>query len=135
MIKEFSRSKRIAQQLKKNISIILQRNIQDPRLEIMITVSAVEVSSDLAYAKVFVTFLNNKDKELIKNILKILQNASGYIRNLLSGLMYLYIVPKLTFFYDSSLDEGIRISDLIFNTLKNDIKLQAKNLCVTDDKE
>lgn len=55
MAREFKRSDRVAQELQKEIAIILQREVKDPRIG-MVTVSDVEVSSDLAYAKVFVTF-------------------------------------------------------------------------------
>ena len=57
MAKEFGRSQRVSQELEKVIAIILQREIKDPRLGMMTTVSAVEISRDLAYAKVFVTCL------------------------------------------------------------------------------
>ncbi len=60
MAKEFGRSQRVAQELQKEIALILQREIKDPRVGLMVTVSGVEVSRDLAYAKVFVTFLNDK---------------------------------------------------------------------------
>jgi ribosome-binding factor A len=66
MAKEFGRPQRVAQELQKEIATILQREIKDPRLGMMTTVSGVEVSRDLAYAKVFVTFLNDKDEESIK---------------------------------------------------------------------
>ena len=55
MAREFKRSDRVAQELQKEIAIILQQEVKDPRIG-MVTVSDVEVSSDLAYAKVFVTF-------------------------------------------------------------------------------
>ncbi|MBS6727635.1 MAG: 30S ribosome-binding factor RbfA, partial [Haemophilus parainfluenzae] len=60
MAREFKRSDRVAQELQKEIAIILQREVKDPRIG-MVTVSDVEVSSDLAYAKVFVTFLFDHD--------------------------------------------------------------------------
>ncbi len=56
MSREFKRSDRVAQELQKEIAIILQREVKDPRIG-MVTVSDVEISRDLAYAKVFVTFL------------------------------------------------------------------------------
>ncbi len=62
MAKEFGRPQRVAQEMQKEIAIILQREIKDPRVGMMTTVSGVEVSRDLAYAKVFVTFLNDQDE-------------------------------------------------------------------------
>ncbi len=120
MAKEFGRPQRVSQELQKEIAIILQREIKDPRLGMMTTVSGVEVSRDLAYAKVFVTFLNDKDENAIKEGIKVLQDASGYIRTLIGKAMRLRIVPELTFFYDNSLVEGMRMSNLVSNVIRND---------------
>ena len=111
MAKEFGRPQRVAQEMQKEIAIILQREIKDPRLGMMTTVSGVEMSRDLAYAKVFVTFLNDKDEAAVKAGIKALQEASGFIRSLLGKAMRLRIVPELTFFYDNSLVEGMRMSN------------------------
>ena len=77
MAKEFGRPQRVAQEMQKEIAIILQREIKDPRLGMMTTVSGVEMSRDLAYAKVFVTFLNDKDEAAVKAGIKALQEADG----------------------------------------------------------
>ena len=120
MAKEFGRPHRVSQELQKEIAIILHREIKDPRLGMMTTVSGVEVSRDLAYAKVFVTFLNDKDEASVKEGIKVLQDASGYIRTLVGKAMRLRIVPELTFFYDNSLVEGMRMSNLVSNVIKHD---------------
>lgn len=120
MAREFSRTQRVSQEMQKEIAIILQREIKDPRLGMMVTVSGVELSRDLAYAKVFVTFLNDKDPEEVKQGLKALHDASGYIRSLLGKAMRLRIIPELTFQYDNSLVEGMRMSNLVSNVIKED---------------
>ncbi|WP_417700132.1 30S ribosome-binding factor RbfA, partial [Pseudoalteromonas lipolytica] len=61
-MREFSRTDRVAQQIQKEIAVILQREIKDPRLG-MVTVSAVEVSRDLSYAKGFITVFNTDDED------------------------------------------------------------------------
>ncbi|MFM1057838.1 30S ribosome-binding factor RbfA [Yersinia enterocolitica] len=128
MAKEFSRSQRVSQEMQKEIALILQREIKDPRVG-MVTVSGIELSRDLAYAKVFVTFLNvltdNADPDTVKNGIKALQDASGYIRTLLGKAMRLRIVPELTFAYDNSLIEGMRMSNLVTNVIKNDVERQV----------
>ncbi len=134
MAKEFGRPQRVSQELQKEIAIILQREIKDPRLGVMVTVSGVEVSRDLAYAKVFVTFLNDQEGDAVKNGLKALKEASGYIRILLGKAMRLRIMPELTFFYDNSLIEGMRMSNLVSNVIRNDVKRRGENP-VEDDKE
>src|SRR5476649_556946 len=119
MAKEYSRTQRVSQEMQKEIAIILQREIKDPRVG-MATVSAVEVSRDLAYAKVFVTFLNDNEPQQIKTGINALQDASGFIRSLLGKAMRLRVVPELTFAYDNSLVEGMRMSNLVSQVVQQD---------------
>ncbi|XBS70459.1 30S ribosome-binding factor RbfA [Acerihabitans sp. KWT182] len=119
MAKEYSRTQRVSQEMQKEIAIILQREIKDPRVG-MATVSAVEVSRDLAYAKVFVTFLNDNEPQQIKTGINALQDAAGFIRSLLGKAMRLRVVPELTFAYDNSLVEGMRMSNLVSQVVQQD---------------
>ncbi|MCT8541090.1 30S ribosome-binding factor RbfA [Glaesserella parasuis] len=119
MAREFSRADRVAQELQKEIAIILQREVKDPRIG-MVTVSDVEISRDLAYAKVFVTFLFDSDESAVERGLEGLNKASGYIRTLVGKAMRLRIVPELRFVYDQSLVEGMRISNLVTNVIRKD---------------
>lgn len=124
MAKEFSRTQRVSQEMQKEIAIILQREVKDPRIG-MVTVSGVEVSRDLAYAKVFVTFLNDSDPNAVRVGLKALHEASGFIRMLIGKAMRLRVVPELTFSYDNSLVEGMRMSNLVTSVVKNDEERRA----------
>ena len=124
MAKEFSRTQRVSQEMQKEIAIILQREVKDPRIG-MVTVSGVEVSRDLAYAKVFVTFLNDSDPNAVRVGLKALHEASGLIRMLIGKAMRLRVVPELTFSYDNSLVEGMRMSNLVTSVVKNDEERRA----------
>ena len=126
MAKEFSRARRVAQQLQREVAMILQREVKDPRIG-MVTVSDVEVSGDLQHAKIFVTFLNyaeqyneQSDAQRIETGLKGLTEASGYIRILLGKAMQLRVVPELRFAYDKTLVEGMRISNLVSTTIRDD---------------
>ncbi|ACL32295.1 30S ribosome-binding factor RbfA [Glaesserella parasuis] len=119
MAREFSRADRVAQELQKEIAIILQREVKDPRIG-MVTVSDVEISRDLAYAKVFVTFLFDSDESAVERGLEGLNKASGYIRTLVGKAMRLRIVPELRFVYDQSLVEGMRMSNLVTNVIRKD---------------
>ncbi|AOT07418.1 MULTISPECIES: 30S ribosome-binding factor RbfA [Pseudoalteromonas] len=118
-MREFSRTDRVAQQIQKEIAVILQREIKDPRLG-MVTVSAVEVSRDLSYAKIFVTVLNSKSDEDTKQNLAILNDATGYIRSLLGKRIRARIMPELRFVLDNSLMEGMRISNLVDEVIRTD---------------
>ncbi|MCK3657521.1 ribosome-binding factor A [Pasteurellaceae bacterium Pebbles2] len=119
MSREFKRSDRVAQELQKEVAVILQREVKDPRVG-MVTVSDVEVSKDLAYAKIFVTFLFNHDEEAIEQGMKGLEKAAPYIRSLVGKAMRLRIVPELRFVYDQSLVEGMRMSNLVTDVIRKD---------------
>lgn len=118
MAREYARTDRVGQQIQKEIAIILMREIKDPRLS-MTTVSAVEVTRDLAYAKVFVTFFNDNADE-IKASLEVLADAEGYIRSLLGKRLRARIMPHLRFVYDSSMSEGVRMSALVDQAVASD---------------
>ncbi len=126
MAKEFSRARRVAQQLQREVAMILQREVKDPRIG-MVTVSDVELSGDLQHAKIFVTFLNyggqdaeQTEAQRIESGLKGLTEAAGSLRILLGKAMQLRVVPELRFAYDKTLVEGMRISNLVSNTIRDD---------------
>ncbi|MGQ0287162.1 30S ribosome-binding factor RbfA [Pasteurellaceae bacterium 22721_9_1] len=131
MAREFSRADRVAQELQKEVAVILQREVKDPRIG-MVTVSDVEVSKDLAYAKIFVTFLFDNDEAAIEQGMKGLEKASPYIRTLVGKAMRLRIVPELRFMYDKSLVEGMRMSNLVTQTIRND---EARHVADESEKE
>ena len=118
MAREYARTDRVGQQIQKEIAVILMREIKDPRLS-MTTVSAVEVTRDLAYAKVFVTFFNDNQDD-IKASLEVLAEAEGYIRSLLGKRLRARIMPHLRFIYDSSMSEGVRMSALVDQAVASD---------------
>lgn len=106
------RNQRVSQEIQKEISIILQNKINDPRIGVL-TISEVCVSRDLKNAKVFVSFLNKETCVEIDTAMMILQRAARSIRFLLAQAMYLRVVPMLCFQHDSSLVKGIKICNLI----------------------
>lgn len=124
MAREFSRPQRVAQQVQKEVAVILQREIKDSRLG-LVTVSSVDVTRDLAYAKIFVTFLDDSE-EGIKQGLEALEDAKAYIRLLLGKAMRLRAVPELRFAYDKSFVEGMRMSNLASQAVNEDQRKQQK---------
>ena len=118
MAREFARTDRVGQQIQKEIAVILMREVKDPRLS-MTTVSAVEVTRDLAYAKVFVTFFTNEQSEIEESV-KILNEAAGFIRSLLAKQLRARIMPQLRFVYDKSMAEGVRMSSLVDKAIASD---------------
>ena len=118
MAREYARTDRVGQQIQKEVALILMREIKDPRLS-MTTVSAVEVTRDLAYAKVFVTFFTSEQDEIDASI-EVLTEAEGYIRSLLAKRLRARIMPHLRFVYDKSMVEGVRMSALVDKALASD---------------
>lgn len=118
MPQDFSRTERVRHQLQRELAVILQREVKDPRVS-MVTVSDVEVSRDLAYAKVFVTIFNDDDEQ-VKQAVKILNGATGFIRSLLGKRIKARVVPELKFHHDTSLNEGLRMSKLVAEARKRD---------------
>ncbi|TLU66365.1 30S ribosome-binding factor RbfA [Thalassotalea litorea] len=125
MAREYARTDRVGQQIQKEVAMILQREIKDPRLSMM-TVSAVEVTRDLAYAKVFVTFFDD-DQEKINAALKVLEDAAGYVRSLLAKRLRARIMPHIRFEYDKSLVEGVRMSTLVDQAVSEDKRRSGDN--------
>ena len=92
--------------------MLIRDNVRDPRVG-MLSVTDVEISRDLAYAKVFVSFLGERSQNDIEAALEALNGASGYLRKLLAGSIKLRITPKLQFSYDESGRRGQHLSALI----------------------
>jgi len=133
MAKEYSRTSRVSQQVQKELARILQQEVKDPRIG-MVTISGVDITRDLAYAKVFVTFLTIGEQTNDES-LEGLNAAAGYIRRLLGKAMRLRIVPEVRFCFDETLTEGLRISELVSTAVKVDKnKLDQSDRSEEDEK-
>jgi len=118
MPQEFSRAQRVSGAIQKELATILYHQVKDQRLKLM-TISAVKVTRDLAYAKVYVTVLDDKQAE---DIVAAANKAAGFIRTLLAKKIDFRTVPSLTFIYDKSLKEGQRMAELIDKAIARDKK-------------
>lgn len=127
MAREFSRTDRVAQQVHKEVASILQNEYKHRVGNLpLITVSDVDVSRDLAHAKVFITIYNTDDVDE-KAQIKQLEEYNGFIRSLLAKRLRMRSVPHLHFFQDTSITEGMRISNLVSQTVaKDEEKRQSK---------
>lgn len=122
MAKEFSRTQRIGDQMQRELALLIQREIKDPRLG-LITITAVDVSRDLSHAKIFITIMGqDDDQEAIKGNLRILNDAAGFLRMQLGKSMKLRTVPQLHFNYDASIRRGVELSSLIERAVAEDRK-------------
>ncbi len=107
----YRRTGRISEEIKKVISDLLVKKLKDPRISSMTSVTGVEVTNDLRYAKVYISVLGNK-KDKTRTI-KGLERASGYIRKEIGAKIDLRYTPELRFYIDKSIENGIYMSKLI----------------------
>jgi len=108
--RDFPRSRRIAEQVQRELSDIIRLELKDPRVG-MVTIVDVEVSPDQSHARVFFTVLG--DQSRIADTTEGLQHAAGFLRSELAHRMQLRVVPQLQFKYDESVVRGIHLSGLI----------------------
>lgn len=101
------RIERVNNLIRREISELIQYEIRDPRLESFVTVTEVSTSADLKYAKVFVSSMSGKQDE--KNILEVLNSATGYLRTELANKIRIRRIPELSFQWDDSIEHGDKI--------------------------
>ena len=117
---EFNRAQRLGERIKRDLALLIQRELKDPRIG-MVTVNFVQLSKDLSYADVNVTVLvpGDVDEEIVES-LAILNEASVFLRTERGRGLRVRKVPHLRFHYDDSLKRGARINELIHQALKSD---------------
>ena len=105
-----NRINRINEEIQKELSSLF-RTLKDPRVQGgMVTVTHVDTTSDLRYAKVFVSVL---DKSQEKDVVKGLKSASGYLRRELGAAVKLRYTPELQFIADDSIEQGAHILQML----------------------
>lgn len=105
------RSGRINEEIKKEVSEIIRNEVRDPRLTAMVSVTRVDVTKDLRYAKVFVSIFGNEEEK--KNSLNALKNSSGFIRREVGHRVNLRFTPEITIDLDNTIEHGMHINALI----------------------
>ncbi len=100
---------RINEEIQRELSALI-RTVKDPRVKGMISITAVDTTPDLKYAKVYVSVLDKGD---IKEVIKGLKSAAGFLRRELGRSIQLRYTPELTFTPDDSIAEGARILELL----------------------
>ena len=104
------RLRRVADQIQRELSELLRAELKDPRVG-MITLTGVEVSPDLAYARVFFTTL--ADAESLTTIEAGLDRAAGFLRVQRGKRLRLRVTPEIRFRHDASVERGVQLSQLI----------------------
>ena len=105
------RSERTSKLIQREISELLEREVNDPRLSKLISVTEVTLSPDLKHAKIFVSTLGTEINK--KDLLEGFNNASGFLRKELAAHLKLKYTPQLSFYYDDSIERGARLLKLM----------------------
>ncbi|MEW5756960.1 MAG: 30S ribosome-binding factor RbfA [Pseudomonadota bacterium] len=116
----YNRVDRIADQMQRELAELISYQLKDPRLG-MVTITGVEVSRELDHAKVFVTLMTDAE-DAKQQAVAILNKAAGFLRKELGRSMRLRTIPQLHFAYDTSIDQGVRLSALIDAAVAKDKK-------------
>ena len=119
MPKDFSRSRRVGEQIQRELALLLQREVRDPRLS-QVTIAAVKVTRDMSQATVYFTVLG--DKQDIPPIQQALEKASAFLRHALGEQIVMRSLPHLKFVYDDSISRGAELSSLIDEAIAADRK-------------
>ena len=125
-MKEFSRTARIADFLKRELGTLIQLELRDPRIG-MVSVTDAEVSRDLSHAKVYVTVMGKNTAQEAEESLAALNKAAGFLRSQVARINNARTTRQLRFYFDSSIDRGQRLSALIQKAVDSDRSRQADN--------
>ncbi|HXE75049.1 MAG TPA: 30S ribosome-binding factor RbfA [Candidatus Xenobia bacterium] len=123
MPRDYPRSRRIAEQIRRELSEIVRLELKDPRVG-MITLTDVEVTPDNAYARVYFTLLG--DAARVEEATAGLERAAGFLRSQLARRLRLRTVPELQFRHDISVERGMRLSQLIDSAVAEDRKRHGR---------
>jgi len=116
MPREFSRSERMAEQLRRELAEIVRDEIKDPRLG-FVSFTEIRMSRDLSHAIVYSSVLNSKDQD---EAIAVLNRAVGFIRKEIAQRIQARIVPTLKFVVDDSVVRGVAMDELISEALESD---------------
>ena len=110
------RQDRINDSVVKEVSQII-REVKDHAVSgAMLTITAADVTPDLKYAKIYYSCITGEDKELAKG----LKRAAGFVRGQLAKRLNLRATPEISFVYDSSVEHGIKIAEILNNLTFSD---------------
>ncbi len=116
MAKNSNRLGRIDEELKKEISNIINYEMNNPKITGLISVTRAKITPDLKYAQVYVSILNSKN---VKETLANLKKSSGYIRTEIAKRINLRITPELIFILDDSMEYGAKIDQILKEIIPN----------------
>jgi ribosome-binding factor A len=104
------RQAKVGEMIKRELAELLQKELRDPRLH-MVSITDVDVARDFTVAKVYISVLGEAAEKAAA--LKALQGASGYLRGHLGRVMDMRTIPALSFRYDTGIERGVRMYELL----------------------
>ena len=115
----YQRIDRISEQVRREVDRIIREDVHDPRVQGTYSVTRAEVTRDLSYAKIYVSVLEDENREPLMAALK---NAAGFIRRELRHSMIIRYAPELIFVADQNIEYGIHISTVLKSVAMEDEK-------------
>ena len=104
------RTDRIEEEVKQVVGVFIDRNLKDPRLNGLISVTKVSVSKDLKYCKIFVSMLGTKDTN---EAMQALESSAGLVRKEIGDKIRMFYTPEVKFEMDTSMEYGAHIQNII----------------------
>ncbi|MEL0191511.1 MAG: 30S ribosome-binding factor RbfA [Halieaceae bacterium] len=126
MVKDYSRTERVGDHLQQEVARLVQLELRDPRLK-LVSITGVDVSRDLAHAKVFFTQLGVDDKAEGAKSAEVLNRAAGFIRSEIARGSTMRTVPKLHFRFDESVGRGRDMEALLKSVRSADESLSNQS--------
>ncbi len=113
-----SRDLRVADFIRDEVARIIQLEMRDPRIGAFVSVNDVRVSKDLAFADIYVSSLQAESASEREELIKVLNQAAGYVRSTLAKRHKMRTTPKPRFHYDELVEGGPRLERLIEEALR-----------------
>ncbi len=113
----YQRTDRLAEEIQREVDDVIRHELHDPRIDGTYSVTRVEVTRDLRYAKCFVSVLEDDKRE---GLLEALKSAKGYIRRVLGKNMHLRYTPEILFVDDRNIAYGVHIAQVLSEVTKGE---------------
>ncbi|CAG4882353.1 Ribosome-binding factor A [Georgfuchsia toluolica] len=117
MPNSYSRSERVAEQIRRELAELIRLELKDPRVS-LVTITDVEITPDYAHAKVYYTTLASAEQRAVLE--RGLKHSAGFLRREIGRRVRIHHNPELHFIYDSSVERGSHLSQLIDEAVKSD---------------
>ena len=105
------RTTRIAEEIKKEVSYMIQNELKDPRVTGLISITKILLTKDLKYCKIYVSIFGDNKEEVLQGI----KSGAGYMRKELGRRIQIRITPELQFVLDDSIEYGAHINEVLKN--------------------